>query len=579
MIAPDIDVICIDFEFRPFGRSEGNPIEVICMVAYRPSTDEYFRLWRDALYALKLPPFPIGPEVTLVAYYASAEIACFQALSWPLPARILDLYAEFRNLSNGLPLIHGRSLLGALRFFGQPAIEGDHKEAMRQLALRGGDYSSSEQSALLEYCQSDVDGLALLLDAMAKQIDYPRAILRGTYCIPLSMMESYGCPIDDGLYADLVKHWEQIKAGLIQRIDASYGVYEGGAFKESRFEGYLSRAGIDRWPRHPTGRLKVDENTFKEMAQTHPQIRPLRQLRDSLSKLRLNALQVGFDGRNRCLLSAYSSVTGRNQPSTNKFVFGLARWARGLIQPKPGFAIAYIDWSQQEFGIAAALSGDTNMQAAYQSGDPYLEFAKQAGAVPLDATKNSHPNERNQYKQCVLATQYGMGAESLAAKLGQPTLRAKQLLEMHRKVYRQFWAWSDAVYNQTVSQNRIQTVYGWQTHVIADPNPRSLRNFPMQANAADMLRIACILMAERGVRLCAPVHDAVLIEAPDDEIEVQVEIAKACMEEASKLVLAGFALSSDADIIRYPNRFLDDDSSDFWNEVMSSLADIKAGNV
>lgn len=571
------DAICIDFEFRPFGRTEGNPLEVICMVAHRPSTGEYFRLWGDALYALKEPPFPTGPEVTFVAYYASAEIACFRSLGWSLPARILDLYAEFRNLSNGLSLIHGRSLLGALQFFGLPAIEDDHKEAMRQLALRGGDFTSAERSALLEYCQSDVDGLRLLLDAMSKQIDYPRAILRGTYCIPLSMMESHGCPIDHELYADLVKHWEQIKAGLVERIDASYGVYDGGTFKENLFEGYLTKAGIDRWPRHPSGKLKLDDNTFKEMALAHPQIRPLRQLRDSLSKLRLSALQVGFDGRNRCLLSAFSSVTGRNQPSTNKFVFGLARWARGLIRPKRGFAIAYIDWSQQEFGIAAALSGDLNMQAAYRSGDPYLEFAKQAGAVPQDATKTSHPNERNQYKQCVLATQYGMGADSLAAKLGQPTLRAKQLLDMHRKVYRQFWAWSDSVYNQTVSQNWIQTVYGWQTHVNAEPNPRSLRNFPMQANAADMLRVACILMAERGIKLCAPVHDAILIEAPEDLIDAHVAIAQSCMKEASKYILSGFALSSEAEIIRYPDRFLDEDAGEFWGEVMGILADIKAG--
>lgn len=576
---PDYDTICIDFEFRPFGRTEGNPIEVICMVAHRRSTGEYFRLWGDELYALSEPPFPTSPEITLVAYYASAEMACFRALGWPLPARILDLYAEFRNLSNGLHLAHGRSLLGALHFFGLPTIEGDHKEAMRQLALRGGDYTSSEQFALMEYCQSDVDGLRLLFDAMAAQIDYSRALLRGAYSIPLAMMESYGCPIDDELYTDLLNHWDQIKARLVKRIDASYGVYEEGTFKENLFEGYLSKVGIERWPRHPSGKLQLDDNTFKEVARAYPKIRPLRQLRDSLSKLRLSALQVGFDGRNRCLLSAFASVTGRNQPSTNKFVFGLARWARGLIRPKPGFAIAYIDWSQQEFGIAAALSGDLNMQAAYRSGDPYLEFAKQAGAVPEDATKATHPNERNQYKQCVLATQYGMGAESLAAKLGQPTLRAKQLLGMHRKVYRQFWAWSDSVYNQTVSQNRIQTVYGWQTHVIADPNPRSLRNFPMQANAADMLRIACILMVERGIRICAPVHDAVLVEAPERDIEAHVAISKSCMEEASKHVLSGFALTSDEEIIRYPDRFLDEDATEFWGEVMSILADLKRESI
>jgi DNA polymerase I len=128
------------------------------------------------------------------------------------------------------------------------------------------------------------------------------------------------------------------------------------------------------------------------MAKAHPLISPLRELRSALSDLRLNDLQVGDDGRNRALLSAFRSRTGRNQPSNSKFIFGPAVWIRSLIKPPRGHGIAYVDWSQQEFGIAAALSGDQNMQAAYLSGDPYLEFAKQAGAVPSDATKCSRRN-------------------------------------------------------------------------------------------------------------------------------------------------------------------------------------------
>ena len=107
---------------------------------------------------------------------------------------------------------------------------------------------------------------------------------------------------------------------------------------------------------------------------------PLRELRSSLSELRLNDLAVGADGRNRTILSAFRSQTGRNQPSNTKFIFGPSVWLRGLIKPPPGHAIAHIDWRTQEFGIAAALSGDAAMQAAYQSGDIYLAFAKQAGA-------------------------------------------------------------------------------------------------------------------------------------------------------------------------------------------------------
>ena len=51
--------------------------------------------------------------------------------------------------------------------------------------------------------------------------------------------------------------------------------------------------------------------------------------------------------------------------------------------------MAYVDWSQQEFGIAASLSGDAAMMDAYRSGDPYLAFGKQAGRIPPDGTKQS----------------------------------------------------------------------------------------------------------------------------------------------------------------------------------------------
>jgi hypothetical protein len=568
----------LDFEFRPKEGIEGNPIEVICMVAFDASSRTYYRLWKDELYGLSKPPFPIEANTVLVAYFASAEMSCFEALGWEMPENILDLYAEFRNLTNGIFLPEGRSLLGALKYFGLDAISTEHKDEMRDLALRGGKYSDAEKEALLVYCQSDVDALYPLYEAMKGFLDLPHALLRGLYSTALARMESLGSPIDYPTYKGLCQHWEGIKSQLIAEVDHSYGVYQEGVFKEALFESYLKTRSI-RWPRLDSGRLRLDEETFKLMAQLYPVLQPLRSLRDSLAKLRLNALQVGSDGRNRCLLSPFQSITGRNQPSTNKFVFGLSRWARGLIQPRQGYAIAYIDWSQQEFGIAAALSGDGAMKEAYLSGDPYLTFAKKAGAVPIDATKQSHPAERDQYKQCVLATQYGMGAEALAERIKQPKLRAKQLLEMHRKVFKIFWDWSDNVYNITVNQNRLNTVFGWQMRVPQDINPRSLRNFPMQANAAEMLRIGCILMVKRGIQLCAPVHDAVLIEATEETIEEQVAIAQECMEQASLIVLEDFKLSSDAKIIRYPGRFLEGDAEPFWNTVIAIYERIKADSV
>ena len=220
--------------------------------------------------------------------------------------------------------------------------------------------------------------------------------------------------------------------------------------------------------------------------------------------LRLSDLAVGADGRNRCLLSAFRSSTGRNQPSNSKFIFGPSVWLRGLIKPPPGYGLAYIDWSQQEFGIAAALSGDPAMLDAYQSGDPYLAFAKQAGAVPAHATKHTHHAKREQFKACVLAVQYGMGPEALAARIGQPTIMGRELIRLHQETYRVFWRWSDAAVDHATLSGSIATVFGWRVNTSPNSNPRFFRNFPMQANGAEMLRLACCLATERGIEVCAP---------------------------------------------------------------------------
>ena len=254
--------------------------------------------------------------------------------------------------------------------------------------------------------------------------------------------------------------------------------------------------------------LALDDDTFRQMARVYPVVSPLRELRHSLGEMRLfSDLAVGSDGRNRCLLSAFRSITGRNQPSNARFIFGPSCWLRSLIQPGPGRALAYCDWSQQEFGIAAALSGDRAMMDAYTSGDPYLSFAKQARAVPADATKESHPRERELFKVCALAVQYGMGSQSLALSLDRPEVEARELLRLHRQTYSKFWEWSSACVNHAMLLGWLDTVFGWRVHVGPKANPRSLANFPMQANGAEMLRLACCLATERKiqVKLSAPI--------------------------------------------------------------------------
>jgi DNA polymerase I len=569
------EIVLCDFEF---GMDNGDRPVPVCLVAHELRSGRKHRLWRDQFGVA--PPYPTGPDTLFVAFYASAELGCHLALNWPMPAFVLDLFTEFRCLTNGRNTVAGNSLIGALTHYGLEVMSVVEKKEMRDLAIdlgrTGRQESVTERHELLDYCEGDVLALGRLLPAMAPRIDLPRALLRGRYMAAVARMEAYGVPVDSEMLSRLRANWDNIQDRLIAEIDRDYGVFDGRSFKHRRFEQWLIRSGIP-WPRLDSGQLDLEDDTFREMVRSHPSVAPLRELRSSLAVLRPNSLAVGRDGRNRTLLSPFRARSSRNQPSNSRFVFGPSTWIRGLIKPPPGYGVAYVDWEQQEFGIAAVLSGDTAMRDAYRSGDPYLAFAKQAGAVPPDATKQTHGPTRELYKTTVLGIQYGMGEPGLANRIGGPPILARNLLASHRQVYRRFWEWSDAAINCGVLHGRINTVFGWTLHVGPDFNPRTLQNFPMQANGAEMLRLACCLATERGIEVCAPVHDAILICAPLDRLDEDIATTRAVMAEASRVILPGFELRTEAESVRWPDRFMDRRGVRMWDTVVKLMDAIDRG--
>jgi DNA polymerase-1 len=563
---PFTEVWVVDFEFHaPPGE---RPVPV-CMVAREARTGQTIRLWQDQFGPV--PPFSVRRDAVIVAFFASADLGCFRALGWPTPVNILDPFIEFRNRTNGLPLPAGRGLIGALTYFGLDTIGAAEKDEKRKLVLAGGAWSADGRAEILDYCESDVVATERLLLAMLPRIDLPRALLRGRFMAAVAAMEWHGVPIDAPMLDLFREHWDAIKDSLIAEIDVDYGVFEGRTFKADRWARWLANNDIP-WPRTETGALSLADGTFRDMAKAHPRVSPIRELRSALSDLRLNDLAVGSDGRNRCLLSPFGARTGRTTPSNTKFIFGPSVWLRGLIKPPPGHGVAYVDWEQQEFAIAAKISGDRAMLAAYESGDPYLEFAKQANAAPADATKETHGPTRELFKQCVLATQYGQGAEGLACRIGQPIIVARDLLRAHHETYPMFWRWSDAAVDYAMLNGSIPTVFGWRINVGENPNPRSLRNFPCQANGAEMLRVACSLATERGIEVCAPVHDAVLITAPLDRLDADIARTQACMAEASRIVLDGFEIRTDVKRVNYPDRYADPRGAVMWDRVVGLIA-------
>jgi DNA polymerase I len=568
------EVVLADFEFVS---KPGEHPDVVCLGARELRSGRAFRLWRDQIGAA--PPYRVDGRALFVCFVANAELGCHLALGWPLPANVLDLNPEFRRITNGLETPQGKGLLGALAYYGLDALDSKVKDDIRKRIIQGWPFTAEEREQILRYVMTDVDALEHLLPKMQSEIDLDRALHRGEFVSTHALMEHRGVPIDMEIHPHLADNytWRAVRDAMVPMIDAQYGVYVQDAagnwsFNMEKFGAYLAREGI-AWPRTETGQLSVDDNTFKDMCKAYPQLEDLRQLRHARNKMRKVKLAVGGDGRNRTVLWPFKSKTGRTQPKAAHWIFSPAVWMRSLIKPEPGQALAYVDWSAMEFLLAAALSdghcGPANrMLDMYLSGDPYLSFAKIVGAVPADATKQSHGVVRDRYKIGILAIQYGIAAPTLAVRLGVSTFEAQQMIHQHREVFAQYWRWSDDWLAAALANGSMRTVMGWTCETgVTEFNARSIRNWPVQAAGADILRIACIMATRRGLELVASVHDAVLLQAPTERIDSDVALMRDIMRRAGRVVLGPIDLRTDATIVRYPDRYSDKRGAQMWTRV------------
>jgi DNA polymerase I len=523
------------------------------VVANGQQAEPVAEVGRTELFDRRTPPYPTGPTVLLVTFDARTLLGCHRALGWPPPDRVIDLLVEFRNVTNGRKLPIGPSLRGALLWFGLPSMP------------------ALESAKSPEDLRRRLAAVHCLAHAMLSILDIGRALLRGRYMCAVARIEAVGVPVDVECIAALAADWKALRTEAIEIIDRDFKIYRDGRFDRDAFADWLRRWGIT-WPRTMVGTLDLGDDAFRDMARAYPELRPLKDVRSMYSGFDPRTLAIGRDGRNRSPLRPFASRTGRNQPSSKASILGAPAWARHLIKPEPGSGLALIDWQQQEFGIAGALSGDAAMQTAYASGDPYLALAIAAGAAPPIATAASHGDLRERYKACALGVQYGMGVERLARQIARSLADAITLINQHRARYSTFWSWLEAVEVDAQLGGAQTSVFGWRLAIGSDANPRAIRNFPMQANGAEMLRLACCLVTEAGITVCAPNHDALLIEAPWRDLGDAIATTQRLMAEASAVVLDGFELRTSVRIRRAPNRWTEPRGATVWSALQRALA-------
>jgi DNA polymerase I-like protein with 3'-5' exonuclease and polymerase domains len=181
---------------------------------------------------------------------------------------------------------------------------------------------------------------------------------------------------------------------------------------------------------------------------------------------------------------------------------------------------------------------------------------------------------RQRMKPLQLAVNYGMGVPSLGKGLDRHPLVASAIIERHRQAYPQFWQWREDQVQTAMLRRRIETQFGWPLHLSSSPNKRTLYNFPMQGNGAEMLRLAAWRLCEAGIIPNMLIHDGILIEAHD---ETQITQAIEIMQAAGRDVCNGFEIGVDVDQrLEHGSRYRDKRpvAQRMWQTIMDVLRDI-----
>jgi DNA polymerase-1 len=581
------EIWIVDTEFYPGrglanGGREGDLMTPVCLVALELRSGRLVKLWQDDFGPF--PPYRLDTDACVITYVGGAEFGTHIAVGWGQPACALDAYVEFRHLTNDGNIKSGDrekgfySLDGALRHFGGNGIDTAHKKDMRDRILQGPPFTLQERRDILDYCHSDVEALARLVPYIVPTIrSLPHAYMRANFVWAVAQQEHRGIPLAQADLNRIIDRWDGMRVDLVTAMDGPFGCYEivdGEAhWREDRHAAMVRRMGL-AWPTRAGGSYDVTAETFKEVARQYPELEPLRELRSSISKLRLHKLAVGSDGRNRAQLWAYGTKTARNAPGASAYVFGPAKWLRFLIAPSPGFALVYRDYEQQEMFIAAVVSGDSELLAACETGDVYLGIAKQLGLAPPDAVKKTHGGIRNLFKTVCLGILYGLKARSLANRTGISLDEAREILARLKARFRVFEEFAARVADRAGLDLELSTPFDWRMRCPPGTNPRTIRNFPIQSSGSEILHTACILAERRKIRLVASVHDALMAEAPADMIEETSAALDCVMRDASAIVLKGYELGTDDQPIRHGGRFKDDRGQEMWNTV-SRLAKLE----
>jgi DNA polymerase I len=371
----------------------------------------------------------------------------------------------------------------------------------------------------------------------------------------VAAMEREGIKVDRTALAELSRDFAQRIAGLERAIYDSVGNQFNIGSTKQLGDVLFEKLGLPGGKKGKTGAYGTDASILEELAPLHPvpaQVLEWRQL-TKLKSTYADALGEEIDAETGRVHTSYAlavAATGRfssNNPNLQNIPIRTeeGRRIRRAFIAEPGHVLLSADYSQIELRLAAHVADVPELRQAFHDGvDIHALTASQVFGVPL-ATMDA--GTRRRAKAINFGIIYGISAFGLGAQIGVPQSEAAAYIRAYFARFPAIRAYMERIKTDCRRTGYVETIFGRKCWIagIRDPNParragaeRQAINAPLQGSAADIIKRAIIripaALAGAGLqaRMLLQVHDELLFEVPEVEIQAASEVAKAVMEDA-----------------------------------------------
>lgn len=433
--------------------------------------------------------------------------------------------------------------------------KGKNQKSMRDVAV----------AEVAEYAVEDTDVTFQLKEKLAPELGKGKEQeLFETMEMPLvqvlGQMEEEGVNLDvDALRkysSDLAVEIEDIKANIFKEAGMEFNISSPKQVGEVLFDHLKVSA---KPKKTKTGQYSTNEEVLQKLRDKHPVVDLLLEYREvvKLKNTYLDPLPDLVNPKTGRLHTTYNQVvaaTGRlssDKPNLQNIPIRSARGKeirKAFIPRDENHVLVAADYSQIELRIIAALSNDTNMVEAFNSGaDIHAATASKVYHIPIDEVTRE---QRSNAKTVNFGIIYGISAFGLSQRIGISRKEAKSIIDSYFEQFPGIKTFMDGSIAAAREKGYVETVLGRKRY-LADINSanavvrgfaeRNAINSPIQGSAADMIKLAMIKIhdylnnSDLKAKMILQVHDELIFDCPKEETDVLIEKVKELMSSAMKL--------------------------------------------